>query len=89
MAPFAIASVLHLVGGWAGFIRGFIVFGGIVLSWAAATTGLGAVILTRGGRSGDFRGFRRSPRDFFENMNLDTPAAPDSEEAGEDEDDDA
>ncbi|TFG66951.1 MAG: polymer-forming cytoskeletal protein [Gemmatimonadales bacterium] len=83
MAPFAIASVLHLLGGWAGFIRGLIVFVGVVLSWAAATTGLGAVILTRGGRSGDFGGFRRSPKDFFEDMHLDTPAAPGSGEAGE------
>ncbi len=89
MAPFAIASVLHLLGGWAGFIRGFLMFSGIVLSWAAATTGLGAVILTRGGRSGDFGGFRRSPKNFFRDMNLDTPAAPDSAEAGEEDDDDA
>ena len=89
MAPFAVASVLHLLGGWAGFIRGFIVFVGVVLSWAAATTGLGAVILTRGGRSGDFGGFRRSPKGFFEDMHLDTPAAPGSKETGDDEGNDA
>lgn len=89
LAPFAIASVLHLLGGWTDFFRGFITFVGVVLSWAAATTGLGAVILTRGGRTGDFRGFRRNPKDFFKDMNLDTPAAPGSGEAGGDEDDDA
>jgi len=80
LAPFAIASVLHLLGGLAGFIRGFLMFSGIVLSWAAATTGLGAVILTRGGRSGEFGGFRRNPKEFFENFNLDSPAAGGDEE---------
>ena len=77
LAPFAVASVLHLLGSWAGFIRGLIVFVGVVLSWAAATTGLGAVILTRGGGSGDSRGFRRSPREFFKDLNLDAPGPPD------------
>ncbi len=85
LAPFAVASALHLLGGWAGFIRGFVGFVAIVLSWAAATTGLGAVILTRGGGSGQSRGFRRSPRDFFSDLNLDTPGTADDED-GNDED---
>jgi len=89
LAPFAVAAVFEITGGLGSWIRGLLIFGGVVLSWAAATTGFGAVILTRGGRSGDFGGFRRSPKDFFKDMNLDTPAAPGSDEAGEDEDDDA
>jgi hypothetical protein len=76
LAPFAIASALHVLGDWLGFLRGLIAFVGVVLTWAAATTGLGAVILTRGGSTGPFKGFRRSPKDFFEDLNLDSPEAP-------------
>ena len=74
-APFAIASALQVLGGWLGFVQGLITFVGVVLMWAAVTTGLGAVILTRGGSSGAFKGFRRSPKDFFEDLNLDSPAS--------------
>jgi len=87
LAPFAVASALYLLGGWAGFIRGMIVFAGCVLSWAAATTGLGAVILTRGGGSGGSWRSRRSPKAFFEEFELDAPAAT-SGAAGERADDD-
>jgi hypothetical protein len=90
LAPFAIASALYLLGGWAGFIRGMIVFAGCVLSWAAATTGLGAVILTRGGGSGGSWRSRRSPKAFFEDFELDAPAATSgAAKADDDEVDDA
>ena len=60
LAPFAVAAVLELFGGWLGFLRGLTLFVGVVLSWAAATTGFGSVIITRGGGlMRDFRGFRR------------------------------
>lgn len=60
LAPFAIAAVLELFGGWLGFLRGLTLFVGVVLTWAAATTGFGSVIITRGGGlMRDFRGFRR------------------------------
>lgn len=60
LAPFAIAAVLELFGGWLGFLRGLTLFVGVVMTWAAATTGLGSVIITRGGGlMRDFRGFRR------------------------------
>jgi len=85
LAPFAVASALYLLGGWAGFIRGMIVFGGVVLSWAAATTGLGAVILTRGGGSGQSRRSRRSPKAFFEDFALDVPGAGTAGEQTDDE----
>ncbi|MFW6085362.1 MAG: hypothetical protein ACODAA_09120, partial [Gemmatimonadota bacterium] len=60
LAPFALAAVLHLFGDWLGVLRGLSVFAGVVLTWAAATTGFGAIILTRGGGlARDFRGFRK------------------------------
>ena len=49
LAPFAIGSVLYLLGGMLGFIRGLMFFAATVLTWAAVTTGFGAIILTRGG----------------------------------------
>jgi hypothetical protein len=83
-APFAIASALHALGNWLGFARGLIAFVGIVGMWVAATTGLGAVILTRGGGTGPWKGFRRSPKDFFEDMNLDAPPPAAGPEGSED-----
>lgn len=60
LAPFALAAVLHLFGDWLGFLRGLSVFVGVVLTWAAATTGFGAIILTRGGGLvRDLPGFRK------------------------------
>ena len=60
LAPFALAAMLHLFGNWFGFLRGLSVFVGVVLTWAAATTGFGAIIITRGGGLvRDFRGFRK------------------------------
>jgi len=49
LAPFAIGSVLYLLGGMLGFVRGLVFFAAGVLTWAAVTTGFGAIILTRGG----------------------------------------
>lgn len=49
LAPFAIGSALYLFGGLMGFVRGMTFFAAGVLTWAALTTGFGAVILTRGG----------------------------------------
>ena len=50
VVPFAIGSVLFLLGGLTGIVRGLTFFAGGVLTWLAVTTGLGAVILTRGGK---------------------------------------
>ena len=53
LAPFAIGSALYLLGGMLGFVRGLMFFAAGVLTWAAVTTGLGAIIITRaGGRRG-------------------------------------
>jgi hypothetical protein len=49
LAPFAIASALYLLGGMLGFVRGLMFFAATVLTWAAVTTGFGAIIITRGG----------------------------------------
>ena len=73
LAPFAIGSVLYLLGGMLGFVRGLMFFAAGVLTWAAVTTGFGAIILTRaGGRKG-----RASQADFD-----DLFSAPDSFDAG-------
>lgn len=50
LLPFAIAAVLHLFGGWLSFLRGLTIFVGVTGTWVVVTTGLGAAILTRGGR---------------------------------------
>jgi hypothetical protein len=49
LAPFAIGSAMYLLGGLLGFVRGLVFFAGGVIMWAAITTGLGAVLLSRGG----------------------------------------
>lgn len=49
LAPFAVGALLHLFGGFLGFLRGLSFFAGGLLTWFALTTGFGAVILTRGG----------------------------------------
>jgi len=49
LAPFAAGAVLYLLGGMFGFVRGLTFFAAGVMTWAAVTTGFGAIILTRGG----------------------------------------
>lgn len=53
LLPFAIHAALWLLGGLGGFLRGLTLFAGCVVTWAAATAGFGAVLLTRGGTRGD------------------------------------
>ena len=50
LLPFALAAALHLFGGWLSFLRGLTIFVAVVGTWVAITSGLGAVILARGGR---------------------------------------
>ncbi len=77
LAPFAIASVLYLLGGMLGFVRGLMFFAATVLTWAAVTTGFGAIIITRGGgRKG-----RASQADFDDLFS--TPDSFESESEGE------
>jgi hypothetical protein len=49
LALFLAAHVIQLLGPWLGFIHGILMFLGVVLSWAALTTGFGAVLITRAG----------------------------------------
>lgn len=63
LAPFAVGSVLHLFGGLLGFLRGLTFFAAGVLTWAAVSTGLGALLLSRGGSRGDYA--RVTPEDLF------------------------
>ncbi|HET9441443.1 MAG TPA: hypothetical protein VFO52_14800 [Longimicrobiales bacterium] len=46
---FFVANVVHMAGPWLGFVNGILNFFGIVLTWAAATVGFGAVLISRGG----------------------------------------
>lgn len=54
LLPFALAEALHLFGGWLGFLRGTLSFVASVITWAAITAGLGAVLLSRGGQRTEF-----------------------------------
>lgn len=49
LALFLAANVVEMAGPWLGFIEGILIFLGVVLTWAAATTGFGAVLITRAG----------------------------------------
>jgi hypothetical protein len=49
VALFLAADVSEMAGPWLGFVHGSLMFFAVVLTWAAATVGLGAVLLTRGG----------------------------------------
>ena len=46
---FFAAQFVHMTGPWLDFVNGVLNFFGIVLTWAAATVGLGAVLISRGG----------------------------------------
>jgi cytoskeletal protein CcmA (bactofilin family) len=84
LAPFAIAAVLQLFGGVLGFLRGLTLFLAIVLTWAAATTGFGAVILTRGGGlARNFPSFRRKRSVPLDDLRRTGPP-PDDPTAGSD-----
>jgi hypothetical protein len=48
-ALFFAANVVHMAGPWLNFINGILNFFGIVVTWAAATVGFGAVLISRGG----------------------------------------
>lgn len=74
LAPFALAAVLQLFGSWFGVLRGLSIFVGVVLTWAAATTGFGAIILTRGGGiMRDLPGFRKRRSVPLDDLRTDTP----------------
>jgi hypothetical protein len=49
VALFLAANIVQMAGPWLGFIHGTLTFLAIVLTWAAATVGLGAVLISRGG----------------------------------------
>lgn len=46
---FLIANVIYMAGPWLNFINAILNFFGVVLTWAAATIGFGAVLISRGG----------------------------------------
>lgn len=49
LALFLSAHILELTGPLLGFLQGILMFLGVVLTWAVATIGLGAVLISRGG----------------------------------------
>jgi hypothetical protein len=63
LAPFAVGSVLYLFGGMLGFLRGLTFFAAGVLTWAAFSTGFGALLLSRGGSRTEYG--RISADDLF------------------------
>ena len=48
-ALFFAGNIVHMAGPWLDFIKGLLFFFGVVLTWAAATVGFGAVLISRGG----------------------------------------
>lgn len=48
-ALFIAANVITMAGPWLGFINNILNFLGVVVTWAAATVGLGAVLISRAG----------------------------------------
>ena len=48
-ALFFAGNVVHMAGRWLDFIKHLLFFFGVVLTWAAATVGFGAVLISRGG----------------------------------------
>lgn len=48
-AFFIAANVMTMAGPWLGFLNNMLNFFGIVVTWIAATIGLGAVLISRGG----------------------------------------
>ena len=46
---FFAGNVVHMAGPWLDFIKGILFFFGVVLTWASATVGFGAVLISRGG----------------------------------------
>jgi hypothetical protein len=65
---FVAANVVQMAGPWLGFLDGLLSFFGIILTWAAATIGFGAVLLTRAGTRPVTSGLAREAReaDLFE-----------------------
>jgi hypothetical protein len=50
LAPFVAAGVFEMAGPWLGFIRGLLIFLGVVTLWVVFTIGFGAVLVSRGGK---------------------------------------
>ncbi|MBW3534058.1 MAG: polymer-forming cytoskeletal protein [Gemmatimonadetes bacterium] len=57
MVAFMLSNVLEMAGPWTGVFQGILVFLGVLATLAAAITGFGAVLLTRGGRRAEYGGF--------------------------------
>lgn len=49
LAAFFASQVVHMAGPWLGFIKGILAFFGFAVTFSALCTGLGAVLLSRGG----------------------------------------
>jgi hypothetical protein len=49
LAPFIALNVVRMAGPWLGFLSGILLAVGVVMTWAALSIGLGAVLLSRAG----------------------------------------
>lgn len=56
LVGYAVAALFEMGGGWFAIFRGLTLFGTFVAGAAAMATGLGAVLLSRGGQRGDWAG---------------------------------
>jgi len=56
LGAFALAHVFQIGGPWFGFFKGLLTAAGVVLTMLATCVGLGAVLLSRGGRDTAFAG---------------------------------
>ena len=59
LAPFVAMHVVRMAGPWLGFFAGILGAVGVIVTWAALSIGLGAVLLSRAGT----RPMRRTPSD--------------------------
>jgi hypothetical protein len=65
-AAFLAASALSIAGPWLGFLRVLFVICGVVMTAGAVLVGLGAVLITRGGRRPEYW-----TTDFFDERRAD------------------
>lgn len=65
LALFLASQVVHMAGPWLDFIRGILIFLGVATTAVVVTTGLGAVMISRGGKNPVRADGTTAERDLF------------------------